>query len=256
MFIDASARIHPSAVIDPQAELAEGVEVGPHVVIEGPVRIGANCRLRARATLIGPLTMGSGNDVGLGVVLGERPQHLSLTGREDTRTEIGDNNTFREHVTVHRGSPATGVTKIGDSNYLMANCHVGHDCRIANHTIIVNNSLLAGHCEISDRAFVSGNSSLHQFARVGRLAFLSGNSSSTKDILPFMILFGRDCIGGVNRVGMKRAGMTVSDIMVVSKAYQILFRRKLIQKLAIMKLDEELGHHPLIAEILQFIRTS
>jgi len=256
MPVAPSAQIHPSAVIDSEADIAEGVIIGPGVVIEGRVRVGPHCRLRARATLVGPLTLGSNNDVGIGAILGERPQHLGLTGNEDTRTEIGDNNTFRENVTVHRGSPATGVTIIGNNNYLMINSHVGHDCRISNHVIMVNNCLLAGHCELFDRSFISGNSSIHQFARIGRLGFLSGNSSSTKDILPFMLLAERDRIAGVNRVGMKRAGLSTPEIMVVREAYRILFRSNLLQKLAITKLEQEHGEHPLVAEILQFIRTS
>lgn len=255
MPIAASARIHPSAVIDPLADIAEGVIVGPYAVIDGPVVIGANCTIRARATLLGPLTLGCANDVGISVVLGERPQHLGFTGWALTRTQIGDGNTFRESVTVHRGT-ATGVTIIGNANYLMVNCHVGHDCRLGNNITIANGALLAGHCELEDRVFVSGNSSLHQFARIGRLAFLSGNSASTRDILPFMTLAERDQVVGINKVGMLRAGLTSEDVTTVRLAYRILFRDRMVQKLAIERLEKEIGQNPLIAEILQFIRTS
>lgn len=256
MPISYSARVHPTAVIDPLAEIGDGAEIGPHAVIEGKVIVGANSRIRAHAVLVGPMTMGQGNDVGSHAVLGERPQHLGFTGEENTRTEIGDGNVFRESVTVHRGTTASGVTIIGNRNYLMVNSHVGHDCRLGDHIMMANAALLAGHCEIQDRAFVSGNGCLHQFARIGRLAFLSGNSSSTRDILPFMTLTERDQVVGINKVGLQRAGFTSDEIMVVRKAYRILYRESLLQKRAIEKLEQELGQHPLVVEILQFIRTS
>jgi len=243
-------------LIDPLAEIREGVQVGPFAVIDGPVQIGPNCHVRAHSVIIGPLTMGQGNDVGVGVVLGERPQHLQFDATIVTRTEIGDHNVFREGVTVHRGSNATGVTRIGNHNYLMANCHVGHDARLHDHTIVVNGALVAGHVELHDRAFVSGNAALHQFIRMGRLSFLSGNSSSTKDILPFVMVAERDRVVGINKVGMRRAGMSMSDVQTVKLAFRILFLTNRLQKDAVQELDKQLGQHPIGAEILQFIRSS
>jgi UDP-N-acetylglucosamine acyltransferase len=256
MPIAASARVHATAVIDPLAEVAEGVHIGPFVVIEGRVNIGADCIIRAHATLIGPLVLGRGNDVGCCAVLGDRPQHLAFSGKEDTRTEIGEFNTFRESVTVHRGTPATGVTIIGNRNYLMVNSHVGHDCRIGNHVMLANCALVAGHCQVQDRAFLSGNTALHQFARVGRLAFLSGNTGSSRDLLPFMTMAERDQVVGINKVGMQRAGLSPDEITVVRQAYRILFREQLLQKRAIEKLEDDLGRHALVQEILEFIHSS
>ncbi len=256
MSIAASARIHPTAVIDPDAELADGVQVGPHAVVEGPVKIGPNCIVRAHATLIGPMTIGQGNDVGYGAVLGDRPQHIAYTGKEETRTEIGDFNIFRESVTVHRGTTATGITILGSHNFLMVNSHVGHDCRVGNHIMLANGALIAGHCEVQDRAFVSGNGGVHQFCRIGRLGFLSGNSSLTKDLLPFMIMAGRDQVVGINKVGLQRSGFDMADLRVVRQAFRILFREKLLQKRAIEKMEQEVGDHPLVVELLQFIRSS
>ena len=243
MPIAASARVHSSAVIDPRAEIGDGAQIGPFVVIDGPVTVGPECILRAHATLVGPLTLGRGNDVGSFAVLGERPQHLSFTGKEDTRTEIGDFNTFRESVTVHRGTLATGVTIIGNRNYFMVNSHVGHDAKVGNHVMLANGALIAGHCEVHDRAFLSGNTAIHQFARVGRLAFLSGNTGSSRDLLPFMTMAERDQVVGINKVGMQRAGLTLDDTTTVRKAYRILFRDRLVQKRAIEKLEDELGSH-------------
>jgi UDP-N-acetylglucosamine acyltransferase len=256
MPVASSARVHPTAVIDPLAEIGDRVEIGPFVVIEGRVQIGPDCVVRAHATLIGPMTMGQGNDVGYAAVLGDRPQHIAYTGKEDTRTEIGDNNTFREAVTVHRGTPVTGVTIIGNRNFLMVNSHVGHDARIGNHVMMANGALVAGHCEVHDRAFLSGNAAVHQFARVGRLAFVSGNTGSSKDLLPFMTMAERDQIVGINKVGMQRAGFSSDDINIVRQAFRVLFRERLLQKIAIQKLERELSGHPLVREILEFIAAS
>jgi len=256
MPISPSARVHPSAVIDPRATIGDGVEVGPFVVIDGPATIGPRCVLRARSILCGQVIVGEGNDVGVGAVLGERPQHLAYTGEEDTRTVIGDFNIFREGVTIHRGTPLTGETRVGDRNFMMVNSHIGHDSVIGSNITMANGSLVAGHCEVQDRAFLSGNAAMHQFSRIGRLAFLSGNSGSTRDLLPFMTMAERDQVVGINKVGMLRAGLTLDDVSVVRRAYKLLFRERLLQRRAIEKMDQELGDHPLIQEILTFINTS
>ena len=201
------------------------------------------------------MTLGRGNDVGIGVVLGERPQHLGYKN-EDTRTEIGDGNIFREHVTVHRGTTATGVTTIGSNNYFMANSHVGHDCRVGNNVMMVNGTLLAGHCVMEDRAMISGNAAIHQFTRMGRLSLLSGLSSITMDLPPFMMAWSRNVVIGINKIGMRRAGIPVGDIRVAQQAFQILYRSELMQKLAVEKLEQDFGSHPIAAEILTFIRAS
>lgn len=250
-----SARIHPTAIIDPRAQIGEGVEVGPFTVIEGPVTLGPSCVIRSHARLVGPAVFGRGNDIGTSAVLGERPQHLQYKG-EPTRLEVGDENVFREHVTIHRGSPATGVTIIGSRNYFMVNTHVAHDCRVGNDVVLANGALLAGHCELGDRVFVSGNSAMHQYVRLGRLCFLSGLSSSVKDILPFLTVMGRDKVVGVNIVGMRRAGMASPEIRAVQRAYHILYRSGLMQRLAVQQLESELGTVPAVAEMLAFIRSS
>ncbi len=183
MSLAQSARIHPTAVVAPEAELAAGVDIGPFVVIEGRVRIGPDCVIRPYAHLCGPLTMGCANVVFSGCVLGERPQHLRYND-EPTAVEIGDHNTFREHVTVHRGTTHTWATRIGNHNFFMAHCHVAHDCRIGHHCILANGALVGGHCTLEDNVYLSGNCAVHQFVRIGRLALLSGCSATTKDIPP------------------------------------------------------------------------
>jgi UDP-N-acetylglucosamine acyltransferase len=250
-----AARIHSTAVISPEAELADDVQVGPYAVIEGPVKIGPGCVIRPHALLVGPLTMGRGNTVYTGAVLGERPQHLKYND-EPTRLEIGDFNTIREHVTIHRGTTHSWATVIGNHNYLMAHCHVAHDCRIGNRCILANGSLLAGHCVVEDNVFLSGNCALHQFARIGRLALLSGCSISAKDVPPFALQQGINCIVGVNVVGMSRAGLSHAQINAVRRAYYLLFYHNRPLSVALAEVEQELGTVDVVAELLHFIRTS
>jgi UDP-N-acetylglucosamine acyltransferase len=250
-----SARIHPTAVVSPEAELGEGVEVGPFVVIEGRVRIGADCVIRPYAHLCGPLTMGAGNMVYSGCVLGERPQHLRYND-EPTCVEIGDNNIFREHVTVHRGTTHTWATRIGSYNFLMAHCHVAHDCQIGNRCILANGALVGGHCTLEDNAYLSGNSAVHQFVRIGRLALLSGCSATTKDIPPFVIQQNIDTVVGVNVIGMRRAGLSHQQINAVRGAFRILFREGQVLPLALARLERDLGAIDVVAEMIAFLRGS
>lgn len=247
------ARIHPTAVVSPEAELDDAVEVGAYSVIEGKVKIGSGCIIRPGAYLYGPMTLGRGNLVCTGAILGEMPQHLKYAG-EPTATEIGDNNIFREHVTVHRGTTQAWKTVIGNNNFFMVHSHVAHDCVIGNRCIFANGCMLGGHCEISDNVFLSGNSALHQFVRVGRLAFLSGVSASTKDIPPFIIQQNIDTVCGLNVVGMRRAGMTHAQIDDVKHAFRILFREGMTMSGAISRLEKELPNSDPVREMIDFLR--
>ena len=167
---------------------------------------------------------------------------------------IGDNNIFREHVTVHRGTTHSMVTRIGNDNFLMANCHVAHDCVIGNRCILANGALLAGHVILEDSVYLSGNCAVHQFIRVGRLAMLSGCSTSTKDIPPFITQQEINNVVGINVVGMKRAGLTAPQINAVRDAFRIIFRRGLILPLAIQVVEAEHGSVDVVQELLTFLR--
>ena len=246
-------RVHPTAILSPQAELAEGVEVGPHVVVEGPVRVGPDCVLRPGAVLCGPLTLGRGNVVHTGAVLGERPQHLKYND-EPTRVEIGDYNIFREHVTVHRGTTHSWVTRIGSHNFFMAGSHVAHDACVGDRCILANGALVGGHCVLEDNVYLSGNSAVHQFVRVGRLALLSGCSATSKDIPPFVVQQDVNVVVGVNVVGMRRAGLDAPQINAVRQAFRILFREGLALSVAVARLEQELGAVPAVAEMIGFLR--
>jgi UDP-N-acetylglucosamine acyltransferase len=255
MPIAPSARVHPTALIDPAADIGEGVEVGPYVVVEGEVGVGAGCVLRAGAHLVGPLTMGCHNTVFSHAILGERPQHVKYNG-EPTRLVIGDHNVIRELVTIHRGTTATGETRVGSHNFLMAACHVAHDCRVGDHCILANGALLAGHCTLENNVYISGNSAIHQFVRVGRLALLSGVSASTVDIPPFILQNSTNVVVGVNVVGMRRAGIPSVRIEAVRKAFQILYREGLILSVSLPRIEQELGHVPEVMEMVAFIRSA
>ena len=215
--------IHPSAIIHPQAKLDATVEVGPYAVIDAGVELGAQCVVGPQVYLTGVTTIGAHNRFHAGCVIGDAPQDLKYRD-EPTRVRIGDHNVFREHATVHRATKTDGETIIGSNNYLMANSHVGHNCKLGNHIIIANGALLGGHVTVSDRAFISGNCLVHQFVRVGTLAIMQGGSAISKDLPPFTIARGDNGICGLNAVGLRRAGFTAEQRLELKKLYHALFR--------------------------------
>jgi UDP-N-acetylglucosamine acyltransferase len=249
------ARIHPTAIIGPEAELADDVQVGAYAVIEGKVRVGPGCIIRPGVHLFGPLTMGCNNIVHSYAVLGEQPQHLRYKG-EPTRVEIGDGNIFREYVTVHRGTTASWVTRIGSHNFLMASSHIAHDCQVGNHCLLANSAMVGGHCVLEDNVYLSGNSAVHQFVRVGRLALLSGLSGTSKDIPPFIIQQKINSVMGVNVVGMRRAGIPTPHIDAVRRAYHILYREDHLLPNALALVERAVGDVPEVQEMVAFIRAS
>ena len=255
MAIATSARIHPTALIDPQAEIAKDVQVGPYVVIEGPVRVGAGCVIRPGVHLFGPMTVGENNVFHSHAVIGDLPQHLKFVPGPNSLC-IGDHNTFREHVTVHRPAAAGGVTRIGDRNFFMASAHVGHDSTIGNNCIFANSALVGGHCVVEDNAMMSGNSAVHQHCRLGRLSLISGVSASSMDVVPFMIYQRVNVVCGVNIIGMRRAGIPAASIEAVRKAYHILFLGNNIVTHSLLRLEAEMGHIAEVMELVSFIRAS
>ncbi len=253
MSIHKSAQIHPTAVISPEANISEDVQIGPFVVIEGPVQIGRGCIIKANAFLRGPLKMGQDNTVFQGVVLGERPQSLRYND-EETSVEIGDGNIFREYMTVHRGTNESWVTRIGNHNFFMACSHVGHDCQIGNRCMLANGALLGGHVKIQDNVLISGNAAVHQFCRVGRLALLSGCSTTTKDIPPFVVQQEWDAVFGINVIGMRRVGISNQEINLVRQAFRIIFREKVPLPAALERVEAELGQGECVQEMVAFLK--
>lgn len=215
--------IHPTAVIDRRAELDPTVEVGPHAVIEGPVRIGARTRVRALAWITGHTIIGEDCDIYPTAAIGGEPQDSHYHG-ERSYCRIGNGVTLREGVTVHRGTQPETTTLIGDHCYLMATSHVAHNCVLGERVTFINGAAVAGHVEIGPRAILSGGAVVHQFARIGRLAFVAANARVSNDIPPFMICHGESTIVNINLVGLRRAEYPVAALKEIRGAYRTLYR--------------------------------
>lgn len=246
--------IHSTAIVDGRAEIEPTAEIGPYVVIDGPVVVGAGTRVLAHAVIEGHTSLGRENVVHPGAVLGGAPQDLSYGG-EETRLEIGDRNVFREHVYVHRGTKSGGTTRIGSDCYLMGHAHVAHDCRLEDFVIMASGAVLGGHVEVGERAFVSGNCVVHQFVRVGRLALMRGLSRTSRDVPPFCIMDDLHVVRAINRIGLRRAGIPVERIRALQRAFAHLFGRRRHLRRALAELEAESPANEVL-ELLQFIRAS
>ena len=247
--------IDPTAIIDPQARIDPSVRIGAYSIIEGPVTLGANCVIASQVKLIGPLDMGAGNKVHSFAVLGDAPQDLKYRD-QPSRAIIGENNIFREHATVHRGTG--GDTVIGSNGFFMVGSHVGHNCRVGNGVTLVNSAVLGGHAQVFDRAIVGGLCAVHQFCRVGRLAMISNNSAHNVDIPPFCIVMKINTIAQLNLVGLRRSGMTREHINGVREMFRILFRERRDSplKTSISLLPPELLAIPEVQEFADFVTNS
>ncbi len=215
--------IHSTALIHPNAKLDPTVRVGAYAIVGEHVTLGPECILEPHAYISGHTTVGARNHFFSGSVIGEAPQDLRYRG-EPTRLRIGDNNVFREHVTVHRSNSVDEDTVVGSNNFLMANAHVGHNAQLGNNIIIANGALLAGHVTVNDRVFISGNCLLHQFVRVGTLAMMQGGSGISQDLPPFTIARGGNGICGLNVIGLRRAGFPPDQRRELKRLYLVLFR--------------------------------
>jgi UDP-N-acetylglucosamine acyltransferase len=221
-----AAHISPLAQVDPHAQLGDDVHVGPFCLVGANVTLGDGCRLDSHVVIVGDTMVGAHNRFFPHCVIGAEPQDYSYSGAP-TRLEIGDENTFREGVTVNRGAEKEDhVTRIGNRNLLMANCHVAHNCHIHDQVILVNGVLLGGHVHVQDGAIVSGNAVVHHFATLGTLSFVSGGCRVPNDIPPYMLAAGSDDprIISVNVVGMQRRGISADTIAVIRQAHRLLYR--------------------------------
>jgi UDP-N-acetylglucosamine acyltransferase len=216
--------IHPTAIIHPKAKLDSTVRVGPYSIIDESVEVGAHCTIGPYVYLTGLTTIGAHNQFFAGCVIGEAPQDLKYQGAS-TGLRIGDHNVFREHATVHRSAKLGEETTLGSHNFLMALCHVGHNCQLGNGVIVANGALLGGHVSLADRAFISAHCLLHQFVRVGTLALMQGGSAISKDLPPYTVARGSNGICGLNTVGLRRAGFSPAERLELKALYHALFRR-------------------------------
>lgn len=215
--------IHPTAIIDSSARLSQDVTIGPYAVIGPQVRIGRGTVIQSHVVLEGSVTLGSGNVIGPGCVIGAPPQDLSFSPDRKTTVEIGDDNTIREHSTIHRGSAEGSSTIVGHRNFFMVGAHLGHNCVVGNDVIIANNCLLAGHVRVDDNAFLGGGSTFHQNMRVGRFVMVQGSSAFGKDLPPFTMAAERNAIFGLNIIGLRRAGFNAAQREDIKKAFRILY---------------------------------
>jgi len=219
--------IHPTAVVDPRAEIAANVSIGPFSIVESEVVIGEGCQVGGHTVIKAGTRLGKNNLVSEGAVLGGRPQHLRA-GERVGRLRIGDGNMIRENVTIHCGLGADDWTEVGDQNLLMVNAHIAHDCHIGNHTVLTNNVMIAGHVSIGDRAYLSGAAGIHQFCRIGQLAMVGGQAHLNRDVPPFVTVDGLSShVVGLNMIGLRRNGYGDSDIRQLKAAYRIIYRNGL-----------------------------
>lgn len=250
-------KIHPTAIIDEKAELADGVAIGPYAVIEGRVKIGAKSTIGPHTVIEGPTTIGENCKISQFVTIGAPPQDLKYKGG-DTGVHIGNGNIIREYSTIHRGTEAGGgLTQLGDSNFLMAYTHIAHDCKIGNHVVFANGATLGGHVEIDDYAIIGGLVAIHQFCRIGAYAFIGGMSGIIKDIPPYVIASGeRAKLFGLNMVGLKRHGFSLETIEALAAAYKILIRSPLTLAKAVETVEQGVPQIPAVQCFLDFIKTS
>ena len=244
--------IHPLANVSPEARLGVGVSIGAFASVEADVELGDHCVVASGVVLKSGVKAGVNNEFCEHSVIGGAPQHAGRP-QHIGRVVIGDNNVFREYVTIHRALKPETATTVGNSNYVMASGHFGHDCTVGNHAIFANGAMLGGHVSVSDRAFVSGAVAVHQFCRVGRLAMVGGHARVVQDVPPFMLLDGQSgCIVGLNVVGLRRSGHTSEDIASLKSAYRLIYRRGLPWKDVLEALRTEFTGGP-VAQLQEFL---
>ena len=248
------ATIHPTAIIDPSAQLAAGVSVGPYAIIGAEVVIGEGTRVGPHAVILGPSRLGRDNQVFQFASVGDVPQDKKFAG-ERTFLEVGDRNVFREGCTINRGTvTGGGVTRIGNDNLFMACSHVGHDCVVASHCVFANYATLAGHVEIDDYVILGGYAGVHQFCKIGAHAFLANNSAATRDVPPFVMAAGAPAVPkGINAEGLRRRGYEAIQVANIKSAYKVLYRSGLKLGEATEELGRRAAQQPEIAPLVAFL---
>jgi len=249
------ARIHPTAIIDPESRLHESVTVGPYTVIGPGVEIGEGSEIGPHVVLAGPTRIGSGCVVSPFASLGQSPQDLGYKG-EETRLEIGNNNVIRESVTINRGTvKGGGLTRVGDRNFIMAYCHIGHDCSVGHGNVFANNVALAGHVEIGDQVNLGGYTLVHQFCRIGSHAFTGMGSAINLDLAPFVLASGNYARAlGLNKIGLQRKGFSSECIDALQRVFRGLLRRR--DAAALDGLQDDIRRFPEARQMVEFIQSS
>jgi UDP-N-acetylglucosamine acyltransferase len=253
--------IHPAAVVDPKAEIHETASIGAYAIIGADVVIGADTVVDAHAVISGPAVIGRRNQIGSFASVGAPPQDMRYKG-EPTELVIGDDNHIREYVSIHRGTAGgRGRTVIGSGGMIMASCHIAHDCILHDHVIMANMTMLAGHVEVGRHANLGGGVGVHQFCRIGAYAYIGGMSGISMDVPPYMILVGtrnQMRITGVNKIGLRRNGMSREAVEAIERAFRIIFRAapEVVLQDALFQTEQELSDSPEVLALVDFFRTS
>lgn len=247
---------HPTAIIDPGAELAESATVGPYSILGPGVRLEADVRVGSHVLIERDTRVGEGSEIHHGAVLGTAPQDMKYEG-ETTVLEVGRHTVIREYATLNRGTRASGRTTVGDHCLIMTYAHVAHDCHLGDHVILANTVNMGGHVEIDDWAIVGGVTAIHQFVRIGVHAFVGGGSRIPQDVPPYVTVAGNPVAGyGINTEGLRRRGFSDETIRALRHAYRVLFRSDENLGDALRTLEAEGGHGPEVRMLIDFIRAS
>ena len=236
--------IHPTAIVSPDAQLAEDVVVGPFALIDGPAVIGPGCHIGPRATISGRVTMGANNQIGTGSIIGGIPQDLSYDPSLDSGITLGDNNRIFEYVTLHRSASEGGSSVFGDGNFLMTQCHFGHDCQVGDNNVVANAALFAGHVTLGSNTFIGGAAVFHQFIHIGDYALAQGMSGFSLDLPPYCIGHKVNELAGLNIIGLRRAGFSADERKEIKSAYAALFQNDLGREEAIALAKTKVGDGP------------
>jgi UDP-N-acetylglucosamine acyltransferase len=251
-----SIHIHPTAIVDPKAEIDAGVTIGPYSVVEANVQIGNNCRIGPLVHVAAGTRLGADCRVFTGVVLGTIPQDLKFEG-EETALEIGERTTIREYATLNRGTKDRWKTTIGSDCLLMAYAHVAHDCIIGNHCILANAVNLAGHVVIEEWASIGGMVPVHQFVHIGQHSFIGGGYRVSKDVPPYILAMGEPLtFGGLNSVGLSRRGFSEQAMAALKRTYKLIYKSKLNVSQAVQRIREEIALIPEVENVINFIEKS
>ncbi len=252
----SDVKVHPTAIVDLSAKLGAGTEVGPYCIVGANISLGENCWLQHHVTLQGPMKAGARNKFYAYCSIGQQTQDLKYKG-EPTYLEIGDENTFREFVTVNRSTTAEGKTRIGHRGNFLAYSHIGHDCVVGDEVVFSNNGTLAGHVTVGDNAVMGGLTAVHQFCRLGRFAITGGCSKIVQDVPPFMIADGNPAeVRGINVVGLERKNFSAEKIKLIKEAFRLIYRSKLNTRQAIEAVRKDLPAAEEITQIIEFIEQS
>jgi len=252
----SDARIHPTAIVAPDAELGADVEIGPFAIVGPQVTLGEGCRIAARATLEQNVKLAAGCRVGSGSIVGGQPQDLKYAG-EETWVEVGEGTVIREYCTINRGTTQSRVTRLGKHCLVMTYVHMAHDCHVGDRVILTNGVQLAGHVTVDECAIISGLTPVHQFVKIGAYAFVGGMSRVTKDVPPYCKAVGNPMkLYGLNAVGLQRHGFTPETVAELKKAYRLFFRAGLNISQALERARAELTMLPEVETFVQFIEAS